>query len=157
MRLVSRQAATGGSSSHRKWWQGGLARSLFNTPTTQLQYATGTNSLVQLDTSLESGNGIGELVSIFFRSTFWLCLSQMLADKAESNCKGSCAPAPPRSTHLRGSSGSDMEQACIWKHLDPLACLAVWFCSLQREHYSSMLDTVPALPHGPRNSQQGPK
>lgn len=88
MRLVSRQAATGGSSSPGKWWQSGLARFLFNTPTTQLWYATGTNTLVQLDTSLESGTGIGDPVSTFFRSTFWLCLSQCLKTRLSPTAKG---------------------------------------------------------------------
>ena len=47
-------------------------------------------------------------------------------------------PSLPRSTDLRGSSGSELEQACIQKDVDALGCLAIWFYSLQREYYSNV-------------------
>lgn len=95
MRLVSRQAATGCSSSPRKWWQSGLARFLFNTPTTQLWYATGTDNLVQLDTSLESGNGIGEPVSTFLEALSDSACLRCLQTRLNPTAKGP-VPQPPQ-------------------------------------------------------------
>lgn len=96
-----------------------------------------------------------------FGSTFWHCLCQMPADRLSPPAKGP-VPQAPQEYPSEGSSGSDMEQARIEKHLDPLGCLAIWFCSLQRELYSSMqghqLDTRCQHCHVAQgNSQQGPK
>lgn len=154
MRLVSRQAATGGSSSHGKWRQSGLARSLFNTPTTQLWYATGTNTLSRLDTSLKSGNGIGEPVTTLFGSTFGHCLCQMPADRLSPTAKG---PVPqPRQEHP--SEGQLWVRDGTGLHTEPLGSfrllgyLVLFFTegTLQQHARPPAGHTGPALPLGPR-------
>ena len=103
-----------------------------------LQHATSTNTLARLDTSLKSGKGTGEPVSTPCGSTFQLCLCLMHADRQSLTGKSPMHPSLPRSTDLRGSSGSELEQACVQKDLDALGCLAICFYSLQREYYSNM-------------------
>lgn len=72
-----------------------VARSLFNTPTTQLWHATGTNSLVQLDTSLESGNGIGEPVTTFLEALSGSACLRCLQTRLSPTAKGP-VPQPPQ-------------------------------------------------------------
>lgn len=93
MKLVSRQAATGSSYAHGKWRQSRPARSLFNTPTTQLPlvyhwYKHSCKARCQ-----------SEKCEWDWRTSdhpFWKHFPALpVSDacrQAESNCKGSCAP-----------------------------------------------------------------
>lgn len=154
MRLGSRQAATGDSSSHGKWRKSRPARSLFNTPTTQRWYATGTNTLARLDISLKSGNGIGESVTTLLGSTFQHCLCQMPADRLSPTAKG---PVPqPRQEHpsegqLWARYGTGLHTEALGS-FRLLGSLVLFFTegTLEQHARPPAGHTVPALPLGPR-------